>query len=129
MNEFRVLVCGGRDFINKDVIWMALDRIARANDSDAGRVSIVHGAARGVDTLAGWWAIRSKRVCHIYPANWDRYGKSAGMIRNKEMLDNAKPDLVVCFPGGRGTAMMRKLAEEARVPTIVVDERGVEETS
>jgi hypothetical protein len=51
-----------------------------------------------------------------YPANWDRDGKSAGRMRNVHMLRSGKPDGVVAFPGGDGTAHMIAIAERARVP-------------
>lgn len=53
-----------------------------------------------------------------FPADWDKYGKRAGYLRNVQMLDEGKPDLVVAFPGGKGTAMMVKLAKERGVRVI-----------
>jgi predicted Rossmann-fold nucleotide-binding protein len=56
-------------------------------------------------------------VMHVehedYPADWTKHGKSAGFVRNKQMLEEGKPDVVIAFPGGTGTAMMIKLVEEA----------------
>lgn len=49
------------------------------------------------------------------PADWATYGKRAGMLRNAAMLELHKPDLVVAFRGGRGTANMVSLARKARV--------------
>lgn len=53
-----------------------------------------------------------------YPADWARFGKSAGYLRNKQMLEEGKPDLVVAFPGGRGTANMIAIAMKAGVKVI-----------
>jgi UDP-N-acetylmuramoylalanine-D-glutamate ligase len=55
-----------------------------------------------------------------YEADWDTHGKAAGPIRNKRMLDEGKPDLVVAFPGGRGTANMISQARKAGVEVIEV---------
>ena len=55
-----------------------------------------------------------------YPAPWKRFGPSAGGIRNQQMLDEGKPDLVVAFPGGKGTADMVRRAENAGVKVIKV---------
>ena len=77
---------------------------------------LVHGAAHGADTLAGEWAkIRGVPV-EVYPAEWTTFGRAAGPIRNKRMLVQGKPDSVVAFPGGLGTAGMVRLATQAGVP-------------
>jgi acyl-CoA synthetase (NDP forming) len=58
-------------------------------------------------------------ICHhvtSFPANWKKHGKSAGPIRNQLMLDVGKPDLVIAFPGGSGTADMIRRARKAGVP-------------
>lgn len=57
---------------------------------------VLHGAAKGADTLAGTFATALGLIVIPFPANWDTYGKSAGPIRNREMLD-CKPDLVIGF--------------------------------
>jgi hypothetical protein len=50
-----------------------------------------------------------------FPANWKQYGKSAGYRRNTQMLEEGKPDIVIAFPGGRGTEMMCEIAETAGI--------------
>jgi len=76
---------------------------------------LIQGGADGVDKFAGGWAAFKpgivRYVCH---AEWDKYGRMAGPIRNCRMLE-WKPDLVVAFPGGAGTANMVKQAEAAGV--------------
>ena len=61
--------------------------------------------------FAEWQGIPVK----TFEADWDRHGKAAGPIRNKQMLDEGKPDLVVAFEGGKGTANMIAQAEAAGV--------------
>lgn len=102
----RVLVCGGRDFNDESLVMKTLDQIDRQH----GIVEIVHGAARGADSLAGKWADTRFRTVTEFPANWQAHGKAAGPIRNQEMLGHT-PDLVVAFPGGRGTADMVRRAK------------------
>lgn len=75
---------------------------------------VIHGAARGADTLAANWAASRGVEAKAYPADWDRHGKAAGHIRNAAMLTE-EPDGVVAFPGGRGTSDMRRKAEAAAV--------------
>lgn len=80
----------------------------------------MQGGAKGVDTFAREWAVTYPAIKRwVAKADWDRYGKSAGPIRNKRMLDWG-PDLVVAFPGGKGTANMIKQAEDAGVKVIKV---------
>lgn len=105
-----VLACGGRDYDDQPSVYKALDAIHK----DHPITKLIHGAARGADGLAAQWAADRDVATIAVPANWERLGKSAGMVRNQQMLDLG-PDLVVSFPGGRGTLNMRKLAKEAGV--------------
>jgi hypothetical protein len=105
----RVLVTGGRDFADRDAVVAALGELP----ADA---VLVHGAARGADTLAArWWSTIQRRMVEAYPADWARHGKAAGAIRNQQMLDTGI-DLIVAFPGGRGTADMVRRARAAGLP-------------
>jgi hypothetical protein len=108
----RVIVCGGRDYSDKAAIYRALDGL----ESDA---VIVHGGARGADRLAGEVAALQGRWQESFPANWAEHGKSAGPRRNIAMLE-AGADLVIAFPGGKGTAHMVKIARQAGVPVVEV---------
>lgn len=104
----KVLVCGGRDFNDKRALFNALDGLRIR-----GEISqIITGGARGADELAEEWS-RSRQVRRtVYPAKWNLLGKRAGLARNLEMLDKEGPDLVVAFPGGRGTAHMISISKE-----------------
>lgn len=84
-------------------------------------IEIISGMATGVDSVAVDWAISNWCKWHEFPAEWDKYGKKAGYIRNKQMLEEGKPDLVIAFPGGRGTQMMVDLARKANVEVIVIN--------
>lgn len=120
----RVLVCGGRDFYDEqwlkselcDLVWQ------RGNFRDVPKqvTAIIHGGARGVDTMAAQFGLGCGLEIVEFRAGWDKYGNAAGPIRNKQMLDEGKPDLVVAFPGGRGTADMKRQAQRAGVKVIEV---------
>jgi predicted Rossmann-fold nucleotide-binding protein len=56
----------------------------------------------------------------IFPANWPKHGKGAGFIRNQQMLNEGKPDLMIAFPGGKGTADMIEKAIKAGIKVIEV---------
>jgi hypothetical protein len=114
--DFRVLVCGGRDYADRARVWAELDRLNAERPIDC----LVHGDASGADRLAADWATHNCPSRWAFPAEWNRYGKRAGPLRNARMLQDAKPDLVVAFPGGRGTADMVKRARESGVRTIEI---------
>ena len=96
---------------------------ARAHLSDP--IQVIHGAARGADTIGGKVAKEMKLSVEAIPANWGLYGKAAGHIRNKWMLDR-KPDLVLAFhpdiESSKGTKHMVKIAREAGVEVRVFKE-------
>ncbi len=110
-NGLRLLVCGGRDFADKRILDAALSEMQAKH----GIAAIIQGAAAGADTLAAEWG-RSKGVpVEAFPADWETHRRAAGPIRNKQMLDEGRPDAVLAFPGGRGTANMVRQAEAAGV--------------
>ena len=110
----RVLVCGGREYDDEERVFSILDAFHR----DCGPIAaIIHGGAAGADLLGHKWAIRNLPVLSVkFSANWKKHGKRAGPIRNQLMLDVGKPDHVIAFPGGRGTADMILRAKAAGIP-------------
>lgn len=110
MTGRRVLVCGGRNYSDWERVYDLLDRLHRASPFSM----LIHGA----DTLAGEWAASRYVPVEEYPAEWAKYGRRAGVMRNKQMLKAGKPELVVAFPGSWGTANMVRLA--AAVPLVVI---------
>jgi len=125
----RVLVCGGRDY------GFRLDTTGKKQHNQEhweclyGELDkyipdftcLIAGGATGADQMAERWARDRQLPYLIFPAQWYKYEKKAGYLRNKQMLDEGKPDLVIAFPGGKGTAMMVKLAEEAGVEVIKIE--------
>ena len=114
--QMRILVCGGRDYADREKLAAFLADLRRTR----GITHLIAGGARGADTMAAEWATARSIPCLAYMADWDGLGPKAGPIRNQRMLDEGKPDLVVAFPGGRGTADMVRRAREAGVETIEV---------
>lgn len=106
----RLLVCGGRDFVDRGKLNMALDRIHATRRIDV----LIHGAYRGADTLADEWAARNGIKREPYPADWN-LGPAAGPQRNQRMIDEGKPDGVLAMPGQRGTADMIRRAASAGI--------------
>ena len=109
--EYVLLVSGGRDFDDIEFIIDKLDKIHIAFNITL----LVNGGARGVDEISSLWATEMSIPFTEYTItnkDWDRLGKKAGILRNQEMLEKAKPDGVICFPGGRGTEDMFRRASQ-----------------
>ncbi len=109
----RVLVCGGRDFTDAAAI-------ADAMDSLPASIVVCHGGAPGADSLAGQWAANHGIACTVFRADWKKHGKAAGPIRNRQMLNEFQPDIVVAFPGGSGTADMVSQAKRVGVEVMQI---------
>lgn len=148
----RFLVCGGRDYavvttvqqegssgpvLNKGYyqyqhVFNTLNAIAQTYSKEYNPtdnwlpldITIISGAAKGADSAAADWAIVNYANLEEYPADWKTHGKSAGFIRNKQMLEEGKPDYVIAFPGGKGTAMMVDIAKKAKVPVIEIKDQS-----
>jgi hypothetical protein len=118
----RVICCGSRDWVDSRIIWEALSDLADTHPD----AEVVHGAARGADSIAGRVAKALGLTVTAVPADWNTYGKAAGAVRNKEMLGMA-PDRVYafrCLGESKGTDNMIQIAQKAGVPVAVYLEDG-----
>jgi len=114
----RVLVCGGRDYNNEKKVFEILSKINKDTPIDC----IITGGSTGADMSGTFWGRKFCNHVEVYYAEWDKYGRAAGPIRNQKMLEESKPDMVVAFPGGRGTADMIYRAGLAKVKIMIVGE-------
>lgn len=108
----RLVVTGGRDYCETTRIFAALDELHARRPISL----LIEGEARGLDIRAKAWAKRRGIEVKPFPADWDRYDKAAGSIRNQEMIDEGVPDYGLVFPGGVGTADMRRRLVAAGIP-------------
>lgn len=124
----RLVVTGGRDFNDRDRIFAALDSLHARKPISV----LIEGEARGLDRWAKYWAIQRGVEVEPYPAPWDDidhadavvrmtrdgrlYDANAGPRRNQWMIDLGKPDFCLVFPGGTGTADMRRRLVAAGIP-------------
>jgi hypothetical protein len=111
------LVCGGRGFNSAQIVATVLNCIY----DDQPFTKLVHGAASGADSHAAAWAAKVGIEVAAYPADWRQYGKAAGPIRNRKMLAVERPDLVIAFPGGPGTADMVRQAKAAGIRVVEIE--------
>ena len=105
MSENTVIVCGGRTFTD----FYQLSSVLDARRESIGRV--VTGGGRGADGLAMQWASENGIPVEVYEADWEKFKRAAGPIRNKRMIEESGADLVIAFAGGRGTYGICELAE------------------
>ena len=106
---FRVIVAGGRDFGDYQLLRKTLDNLL-CNITE--EIVVGCGHAKGADTLGEQYAKERGYAVNYYPANWKLYGKRAGFLRNEQMAQNA--DALVAFWDGesRGTKHMIDLAKQ-----------------
>lgn len=127
--EMRVLICGSRYWDDYDAVMTVIDHLIEQATRFNARVVVIQGGAKGADSLACRAALERKLEVEQYDADWKTYGRSAGPIRNKRMLDEGKPSLVVAFSydlaNSKGTANMVAQAGKAGITTVVI---GREET-
>jgi len=118
----RLLVCGGRNYSDTEMVYSALRELHPS--------VVITGGYKGADGLAYAWAYPVVPT-DVYEADWGQYGRAAGPIRNQRMLDEGKPDAVLAFPGGRGTADMIRRAEAAgvRIIRMPADQPGATKVS
>jgi predicted Rossmann-fold nucleotide-binding protein len=108
----RVLVCGGRDYQD----WRRVaDTLRRLYDSSPIGL-LIHGCDPGAATLAVRWALLAGVPTSGFDADFRSQGPAAERLRNQRMIVESKPDLVVAFPGGEGTADLVSRAKAVGVP-------------
>lgn len=113
----RILVCGDRNWSDADKIRDVLKGYSR--DS-----VVIHGGCSGADTIAGFVAKELGMTVIVFKAEWNKYGLSAGPIRNKKMLDEGKPDIVIAFhsdiASSKGTKNMISQSRAKGVETRLI---------
>lgn len=108
----RILVTGSRDWEDQNLIWTILNETAEPN------AVLIHGdCPTGADRMAASWAHTQPDIkVEAYPAEWDKYGKRAGFIRNKHMVDlGADVCLAFIKNNSRGASMTAQLAVSAGI--------------
>lgn len=127
----KILVCGDRNWIDKSLIEIEL--VFNINLLSAlhtyENVIIIEGGSKGADSLAREIADNRGYQVNEYKANWKKYGKAAGPIRNREMIDKENPQIVIAFhdckPGTQcGTQNTIDYAISKKIRVVLVSHRG-----
>ena len=115
----RVLICGDRNWFDESIIEKIVRKYCKNGDI------IIHGACKGADRIGGHVAEGLGFDIDVYPAEWNKYGRSAGPIRNKQMLDSGL-DLVLAFhddiSASKGTKDMINRARKANIKVVLTRE-------
>lgn len=114
----RIIVAGGRDFRYRDIAFVCLAKHVKQGDT------VISGHARGADIIGEMYARTHNIDLELHSADWNRYGKAAGRIRNSQMADVA--DKLIAFWDGksRGTKHMISEAKKKGLELIVYDYYG-----
>ena len=115
----RVLICGGRDFSDRDYLFESLDSFLLNYDA----IEIVSGHANGADKLGEEYAMLHGYSLKVFKAEWSKYGRAAGPVRNKQMLQyilEANPVIIAFWDRkSRGTKNMIDQGRKAGVEVHV----------
>lgn len=114
----RTIIAGSRGITNIEHIMRAI------HDSGFEIAEIISGGARGVDTLAICYAKLSNIPFRVFPADWDKHGKSAGVIRNVTMAHNADALIAIWDGTSRGTKHMIDAMTRLKKPVHVYTTKG-----
>ena len=119
--ETRIIIAGGRDFDKYNLLKTETDKIIK----NIVNPVIVSGGAKGADTLGERYAAENQIELIRFPADWKKYGKKAGYIRNSEMADyllKADYNILIAFWNGesRGTKDMIEKATALGIETHIV---------
>lgn len=125
MKELKLIIAGGRDFNDASLMARELNKLCDNTNEGSGiysgyDISVVSGMARGADALGHVLGKHSGMIVYEFPADWDRYGKRAGFLRNEAMARFA--DVLVAFWDGqsRGTSHMIETMQRLGKRTHVI---------
>ena len=122
INSYKVIVADGRDFADYAYLKEKLDEVfASLGDLDSHPIEIISGMAKGADTLGIRYAEEHKLTMVLSPANWKKYHRMAGILRNMNMLVTAT-HLVAFWDGkSHGTKHMIEIAKAKGIPVWIFD--------
>lgn len=117
---YRIVCTGGRNYQDRDKVHEIMNGHLEAATQQGRTLRVGVGDADGLDKLIYLWAEEKGVDVTRYVAEWKHYGLRAGPLRNERMLNMEKPDLVLQFPGGKGTAHCVSAALDRLIPVLVV---------
>ena len=116
---YKIIIAGGRDFMDYNLLKEKTNKILQEKKV-THKIVIISGCARGADTLGLRYASENTFDVEEYPADWDKYGKKAGYLRNVEMAENANALIAFWDGKSKGTKHMIDIATERNLPIRVI---------
>ena len=116
---YKIIIAGGRDFMDYKLLKEKVNKILQEKKV-THKIVIISGCARGADTLGLRYASENAFDVEKYPADWDKYGKKAGYVRNVEMAENANALIAFWDGKSKGTKHMIDIATERNLPIRVI---------
>ena len=110
----KLIIAGSRNIIDKEKVF----NIIKENTKEWSITEIVSGNARGIDRIGEEYAKKNNILIKYFPAEWDRYGRSAGYIRNAEMAKYADGLLAIWDGESKGTKHMIEIAKKYELSII-----------
>jgi hypothetical protein len=106
----KVIIAGSRTIDNYDELLIAI------KEAPFQITEVISGAANGVDKMGERWALENGIPLQRFPANWNKYGFSAGYMRNVVMAEHAQALLLVWDGQSAGSASMKRIARMKQMP-------------
>ena len=128
----RIIVCGGRHFDDYPRLVAEIDGAVESLGLKRDEIEVVSGHCAGADQLGERYAEEHEVACKVFPAEWKKYGRAAGPVRNSQMIDYAaesKMPVVVAFvsPNTKGTMDTVNKARRKEFKVFVVPYGGADE--
>lgn len=109
----KTIIAGSRSITNINILLRAIRK------SNIKPSLVISGGAKGVDKLGEIWANKKEVPIKIYPADWNKFGKSAGYRRNVEMANNADALIAIWDGKSKGTKHMIDIAKSKELFTYI----------
>ena len=116
----KLIIAGGRDFSDRLLLKKEVEAFINEQSVSLSDVEVVSGFAKGADTLGEAWGFVSGVKVKIFPPDWNRHGKAAGPIRNREMAEYATHCIVFWDGKSRGAKSMIEEANKYELTTNVI---------
>jgi hypothetical protein len=115
---------GGGNYLNYEDWEKVAVQLSNAQAKFGNDLVVIEGHAIGLDIMVYALCIQMGIAVQAMPANWEKYGKAAGPIRNQQMIDEHRADFAVAFSHdltkSRGTTDMLKRLKHANIPTRTI---------
>jgi hypothetical protein len=114
----KLAVVGSRDIVDEELIFNSINSVIK---DVGGDVTIISGGARGVDSIAVKWAKDNNVPFIEFRADWNKFGKAAGMIRNKDIIRECDTVLAIWDGKSKGTENSIKLGYSLNKNVVVIN--------